>query len=169
MTVTVKSAIQFNKNNIYLGKSANGYGNTCFANKDLSVGEIVMMGIGKIITHQTSKISVQIGTKKHFRPTMWTGQFWNNSCNPNLYANTRTDGFPNLIALRKIKRGDELTYSYSMTEYVWGKDAEENSLSCKCNDKKCKGKILSFSQLTKPEQEHLIKEDKCSHYLTTLK
>ena len=168
MTVTVKSAIQFNKNNIYLGKSDNGYGNTCFANKNYIVGELVMMGMGKIIPHQTSKISVQISKKKHFRPTMWTGQYWNNSCNPNVCANTRADGFPNLIALRKINQGEELTYSYAMTEYEWGKEAEENSLSCKCNDKKCKGKILSFSQLTKLEQERLIKGNMCSNYLTKL-
>ncbi|MBI2086552.1 MAG: SET domain-containing protein-lysine N-methyltransferase [Candidatus Zambryskibacteria bacterium] len=166
--MTLKSVIKFNQNNIYQGLSSNGYGGACFAKKDFNAGEVIIMGIGKIINHQTPTISIQIGVGKHFQPTKWTGRYWNHSCNPNTFVKTRTDGFPNLVALRRIKREDEITYSYAMTEYSWCKNAKEKTILCKCNNKKCKGKILSFSQLSKSEQKRLVKKTKCSLYLKKL-
>lgn len=167
-SVTLKSIIKFNQNNTYTGVSIKGYGHTCFAKKDFDPREVVMMSIGKVINHQTPIISIQIGVDKHFQPTKWAGRYWNHSCDPNTYVKMRADGFPNLVALRRIKRGDEITYSYAMTEYSWCKNAEERTTLCKCNDKKCKGTISSFSQLPKSEQKVLVENRKCAPYLKKL-
>ena len=123
------------------------------------------MGFGKIIDHQTSHISIQIGTQRHYLPRKWAGRYWNHSCNPNTYVRTRADSFPNLIALREIKTGEEITYSYWMSEFSWSKDADENNAKCKCGEKKCKKKILSFSQLSRAERLKLIKNKYCAQYL----
>mgnify|MGYP001582859880 CR=1 FL=1 len=93
----------FNRENVNAGLSSKGYGHTYFVKKDFKPGEEVMRGFGKIIDHQTSHISVQVGTKKHYKPEKWTGRYWNHSCDPNTYIKTRSDGFPSLVALKKIK------------------------------------------------------------------
>ena len=139
--------ISFNRLNICIGMSSKGYGHSYFARKDFAAGEMIMKGFGKIIDHQTRHFSVQISPTKHFLPGKWTGSYWNHSCQPSCYIKTRSDGFPNLMALKKISKGDEVTYAYYMTEQEWSKNAEENRIKCKCKSNKCNGQILSFSQL----------------------
>ena len=160
-----KQITEFNKKNVYIGVSKKSYGITYFTNRNFRKGEIVMVGFGKIIDHQTSHISVQIGINKHYLPKSWTGRYWNHSCNPNTYIKTRADGFPNLIALKSIKYGEEITYSYWMSELEWTKYAEEIKIKCKCKSKNCRGKILSFSQLSNTDQKKVIDKKNCSKYL----
>lgn len=164
--MTRDQIISFNKENVDVGKSKKGYGYTHFTKKDFKRGDIIVMGFGRVIDHQTSHISIQIGTNKHYLPEKWAGRYWNHSCHPNTYIKTRTDGFPNLVVLRDIKAGEEITYSYWMSEFSWSKDADENSVKCKCGEKRCKKKILSFSQLSETERLKLIKNRHCAKYLT---
>lgn len=167
MNVTLKSAIRFNQNNTYTGLSVKGYGRTYFTRKDFKKGEIVMLGFGKIIDHQTRRISVQIGRNKHYLPTKWIGRYWNHSCDSNTHVRSRSDGFPNLIASRDIKKGEEINYEYWMTEFAWIKNADELKVKCKCGTKRCKRKILPYSGLSKKQQEMLKKNKLCSKYLYT--
>lgn len=154
-----------NEKNVLIDRSSKGYGLTHFTGRNFKKGEVVMLGFGKIIDHQTPHISVQIGVRKHYLPTKWTGKYWNHSCNPNTHVKSRTDGFPNLVALRDIKEGEEISYGYWMTEFTWIKNADELKVSCKCGTKKCKGRILAYSGLHKMEQEILKKKRLCSKYL----
>lgn len=158
-------AKEFNKKNTYIGVSKKSYGKTHFANKNFKKGEVVMVGFGKIINHQTPRVSIQIDINKHYLPKIWNGRYWNHSCNPNTYIKTRADGFPNLVALKSIKYGEEITYSYWMSELEWTKHADEIKIKCKCGDKNCRGKILSFSQLSKIEQKKIIDKKIYSKYL----
>jgi hypothetical protein len=157
--------LSFNIARINTGLSNLGYGYANFAKRDFLPGEEVVRGFGKKINHQTGHISIQIGKNQHFLPTKWTGRYWNHSCEPNCFAQTRPDGFPSLIATGKIRKGEEITYAYSMTEFEWSKTAKENDVKCLCGQKNCKGKILSFSQLTRAEQDSLINNTLCSKYL----
>ena len=167
--MTKEEVITFNKDNFYIGISKNGYGWTHFAKKAFNPSDKVAMGFGKLIDHQTSHCSIQIGHHKHFLPTKWTGKYWNHSCNPNTYINTEKNGFPSLCALRKIKKDEEITYAYWMSENEWIKNADETHTQCKCGGKDCKGKILSFSQLSKRKQSTIKKMRICSKYLLTQK
>ncbi|MBI2482320.1 MAG: SET domain-containing protein-lysine N-methyltransferase [Candidatus Vogelbacteria bacterium] len=155
----------FNQKNVTSRRSEKGYGFSYFAKKDFKPGDVVMMGIGKTIDHQTYHISVQIDVKKHYIPKKWTGKYWNHSCDPNTYVKTRSDGFPNLIANKKINKGDEITYSYWMSELFWIKQADESHVKCRCGSKKCKHKILSFSQLSEIDKKNVRNSHKCSRYL----
>ncbi|MDO8590798.1 MAG: SET domain-containing protein-lysine N-methyltransferase [bacterium] len=157
--------IAFNVRNVEAGSSPKHYGRTYFAKKDFQPGEEIMRGYGRIVDHQTAHRSVQIGPRKHYMPTKWTGAYWNHSCDPNAYMRTRTDGFPSLYALKHIKRGDEIMYSYAMSEYAWSKGADENEVICRCGVKNCKKKIRAFSQLSPKEQEQLRRKRLCATYL----
>lgn len=163
--LTKNEFINFNKKNVYAGKSNRGYGFSYFSKKDFRLGDIVIRTFGKIINHQTSHYSLQIDFGVHFIPTKWTGRYLNHSCSPNTFIRTRSDGFPNLIAQKKIKRDQEITYAYSMSEHKWSRNTAENYLQCKCGSKKCKGTILSFSQLSRIEKKRLINKKLCSKYL----
>ena len=114
--------LSFNKRNVYTSRSPKGYGMAYFARKEFKKGDIIMIGFGKVIDHQTAHISVQIGFKKHYIPEKWTGRYWNHSCNPNSCIKTRSSGFPNLIALKKIKKNDEIIFLYAMSEFEWAKN-----------------------------------------------
>jgi len=159
------SVILFNQKNVYCAKSQKGYGRTHFAKHNFQAGNIVMHGFGKIINHQTKHLSIQISPKKYFLPTKWTGKYWNHSCEPNCFARTRSDGFPDMVALRNIKKGEEITYSYFMTEHSWSALAVEKKISCLCGAKKCCKRILSFSQLSEKQKNILKKRNLISLYL----
>ena len=156
-----------NRKNTLVGKSSHKYGFTFFARQNFKKGEVVMLGFGKIIDHQTPHVSVQIAYNKHFLPKKWTGKYWNHSCDPNTYIKSRPDGFPSLIASRNIKKGEEINYGYWMTEFTWAKNADELKIRCKCGTKKCKGKIFSYLNLTEKEQKKLRNDEFCSKYLYT--
>ena len=154
--MTINHAKELSRKNIYIGVSKKIHGKTYFANKNFKRGEVVMVGFGKIIDHQTPHISIEIDIDKHYLPTTWTGRYLNHSCDSNAYMKTREDGFPNLVALKSIKRGQEITYSYWMSELVWTKKAAEGKIRCRCGSKNCIGKIFSFSQLSKIDRKKII-------------
>src|SRR3989344_7244041 len=162
MTKNKNMVEKLNKKNIYSGSSLYGYGVTHFAKRDFKKDEIVMYGFGRIINHQTPHISIQIGLHKHYLPTKWTGKYWNHSCDPNTYIHTNSDGFPNLVALKDIKKDEEITYAYYMSEFSWIENADEKKVRTVCGNSKCKGKILSFSQLSNKEKRKLKQRKLCS-------
>lgn len=159
------SVVAFNQGNVYCGKSPKGYGMAYFAKHNFKAGDIAIHCFGKIIDHQASHLSVQIGIKKHFLPTKWTGRYLNHSCEPNCFAHTRPDGFVDIVALQGIKQGEEITYSYFMTEYSWSPRAYEKNATCLCGANKCCKKILSFSQLTDEQKNNLKNRKIISSYL----
>ena len=164
-TLTELNITSFNQRNVYYGKSPKRYGNAHFARRDIQKGEIVMRGFGELVKRQTAHFSIQIGFDKHFLPTKWTGKYWNHSCEPNTYINTRSDGFPDLIAMVNLVKGEEITYGYYMTEYEWAKNAVERIIRCQCGTASCTGQIRSFSQLSDKEKLMLQQQRYLSKYL----
>ncbi len=152
MKETLSSVNRHNQKKVSCGKSPKGYGFAYFAIKDIKPGEVVSCGFGRITHHQTSHFSIQVGPNTHIVPFKWTGKYWNHSCNPNCYVKTRENGFPSLVASRPIKKGDEITYAYYMTEMTWSEEAVENKIKCKCRSWRCRGKIFSFLQLSHREK-----------------
>lgn len=158
-------AIAFNKNNIYCDKSPKGYGIAYFASHNFHKGDAVMHGFGKIVDHQTKHISIQISSNKHYIPTKWTGRYLNHSCDPSCFIHTRSDGFPDMVALKNIKKGEEITFAYFMTEYSWSSHSQDEYIPCLCGAKKCFKKILFFSQLTDKQKNSLKRKKLISSYL----
>lgn len=62
--------------------------------------------------------------------------YFNHSCNPN----AGIKGQILLVAMRKIKKGEEVTFDYAMT-LAESDDAEPYELHCLCGKKNCRGVI----------------------------
>jgi SET domain-containing protein len=142
--------------NLEVKQSNNGLG--LFAKKDFKKGEIILEFIGKIMCdHELDKIknpkkrkkiddySLQIGEHIYL---IGTGEdkniyddFINHSCDPNAYIKIWGNKVL-LVALKKIKKGAEITYDYSTTMYndPW-------SIKCNCQSKICRGYIKEFRYL----------------------
>ncbi|MCS7183958.1 MAG: SET domain-containing protein-lysine N-methyltransferase [Patescibacteria group bacterium] len=144
--------------NLRLKKTINGLG--IFAKKNFKKDECILEFIGEIITkYEFDKIknkklkklmddySLQIGknifligtgnNKKEY------GDFINHSCDPNSYVYINGNQIL-LLALRNIKRGEEITYDYSTTMY-----RDSWSIKCNCQSKNCRGYIKEFKYLPK--------------------
>lgn len=145
--------MQRNNDLLSIKRTKNGLG--YFAVRDIEKNEQVLCGYGKIIDHQTNHISIQIAPNMHYLPEKWSGRYLNHSCNPNTFVKTGKDGFPRWYALQKIKKGEEITYAYWMTEFKWSSTAAERNLVCNCHSKKCKGRIYAYSELNDAKKARL--------------
>ena len=58
-------------------------------------------------------------------------KYINHSCNPSVYVKS-INGVRNVIAIRDIKNGDEITYDYSMN------GDNDGSFECHCNGENCR-------------------------------
>ncbi len=139
------------KNNVFISESKIGKG--VFANKSFNPGEQIFKLKGKKFRwedpiHYTDFGAnlIQTGYKTYIMPDA-PGVYLNHSCNPNagIYKNRK------LVALEKIKIGEEITFDYSTTmqENFW-------TLDCMCNEIKCRKKIQDFRQLPKEVQSKYL-------------
>jgi SET domain-containing protein len=74
--------------------------------------------------------------------------FFNHSCEPN--AGIRGQIF--LVAMRDIKKGEEVTFDYAMT-LCESKDAKPYQMSCLCGKKTCRGIITDSDWRNKKLQK----------------
>ena len=74
----------------------------------------------------------------------------NHSCNPNTYVKT-IDGVRKVIAMRDIKKEDEITYDYSINGYNNGE------FECNCSSNNCRGTYQgNFFHLPRELQIHYL-------------
>jgi D-alanine-D-alanine ligase-like ATP-grasp enzyme len=143
------------------GNAIDGYG--IYANRGIKDGEVIFQGEGKaqrVITKRFVEKNWNEEEKLHFRryaypvsgelfilwdedPAEWAPQ--NHSCEPN----TSFDGL-NLVALKKIEVGEELTLDYA--EFL---DDNMEPFQCKCGAPSCRGLIrgIPHNSLTGRELE----------------
>src|SRR5271157_2767384 len=76
--------------------------------------------------------------------------FVNHSCEPNCETD-EIDGRVYIIAIRKIKAGEELTYDY------WLYDGDDEA-PCHCGSKKCRGSMYSPAELKKQKAREARKQ-----------
>lgn len=124
------------------------YGKGVFAGNDIKKGTIIYTLGGKKmdVTELVSKVNsdkeniddpFQVG-KRTYMDLDEMSRTFNHSCNPN----TGIRKVSEMFALRDIKKGEELTYDYSLTisPTVW-------NMKCKCGAKNCRkslGDVLSI-------------------------
>lgn len=130
-----------------------------FAKKPISENEIITIFGGYVINIQDlPKIPdglqdyyYQISDKLFYGPVrkkdIMESEFFNHSCNPN-------SGFKDsitLIAIKDIKKNEEVTFDYAMcmTSGIL-------NLKCQCGEKKCR-KIIKGSDWKKPELQKKYK------------
>ncbi len=143
-------------NNIYISDTDVGKG--IFAKNLIKKNEVVLKFSGSTISSgqindKQGKYregrSVQIDANKYIG-TERPGVFTNHSCNPN--AGVKNDII--LIAIRNIKRDEEIRFDYSTTM-----DEDQWTLKCKCGQKNCRKIIKDFKYLPKNTQKKYLKLD----------
>ena len=119
------------------------------ASKDIKPGVKIIVYAGKLITKKETEQNLKFDNKKDIYlfninekydldgDFKWnTARLINHSCNPN--CEVEGEGLKLWISsLRKIKKGEELTYDYG-----FGYDADYKQFPCKCQSMNCVGYIV---------------------------
>lgn len=142
--------------NLILKSSKNGKG--VFANKDFNEGEFIIEFKGKLYQRKDgprglhSKINhyLQIGKDLYIGPSKEIDDYINHSCSPN--AGIRISNKALLFAVKKIRKGEEVSFDYSTTmdEDIWEMD-------CSCGSRNCRKRIKDFKYLPKSLQQKYIR------------
>jgi hypothetical protein len=127
--------------------------------KLLSTGSIPAGGylywIDGELTGIPSRHSVQIDSDVHVDVAdghtleecldLFIWRFMNHSCEPNAVIRGR-----DVLTVRPINRGEELTFNYNTTEYEMAEPFD-----CNCETSRCGGRIQGFRYISRAERERL--------------
>lgn len=138
---------------IYISETDVGKG--VFAKRPIKKGEMILRFRGELINSKQIKIreksrqrnSLQIGNDKYIdleKP----GVLANHSCNPN--AGIKEDKI--LVAIRNIKKDEEIRYDYSATM-----DEDDWTMKCRCHQKNCRKIVKDFKCLPKSTQKKYLR------------
>ena len=126
-----------------------------FANRDIRPGEVILAFGGPVIDFAETKrrgprecMPIQIGQNRYY-DTQPPGVFVNHSCDPN--AGIRNDR--DLVALRQIRRGEEVRFDYSTTM-----EEQSFTMRCLCGSPKCRRVVADFSTLPPEAQARYVAE-----------
>src|SRR6185436_9610788 len=125
------------------------HGKGVFAAQDFRRGDLILENTGVVLRHQTEH-SMQIGWDVHVEPDPPI-RFINHSCQPNAGVRTNDLGFPDMVAMTDIRRGEEIYFDYAMSEfqhYNRENTRMEFNLECRCGSVNCRGKLGYYSELT---------------------
>ncbi len=128
---------------VYVGKSRFGRG--IFAVKDIKNRELIGIFTGRKyhrklaseLPKEVRDYSVQIGQNTYIDSKKSIGHYTNHSCEPN----AGIKGLRRLVAMRKIRKGEEIFFDYAMTE-----DSDWR-MRCHCGTKSCRKIIGAWSML----------------------
>ena len=131
------------------------HGKGLFAKKQIKIGEIIFIAKGKeikilISDEEKAKVASMdwfaVGKNKWIEPTK-SCAFINHSCNPNCGIR----GKLTFVVLKNIKKGEEITFDYSLNEadIFW-------NMKCKCHSEKCREIIKSIQFLPQKKFERSI-------------
>lgn len=123
-------------------------GKGLFVNEVVKKGQKILKFDGPIISWDET---VKRGRENHVVPIgiekyVDIGEresFVNHSCDPRAGFSDETT----LIALRDLKKGDEITFDYSLVT------ADGWTMDCRCGSKNCRGTIGDYAELPKELKE----------------
>lgn len=123
-----------------------GYG--VFVTEDVSKGKVLFIMKGRIVQFIAStkrdamKHPHRVGVGKNLwmEPDTRFVRYINHSCNPNVGIRGRVT----FVALRNIRKGEEITFDYSISE------DSQWQMRCACGSKRCRGIIGGIRTLPRP-------------------
>ena len=118
-------------------------------------GEVIFKLNGHILPEAQSKrrtVAIQVDEDHIFEPPEKKvfDDYVNHSCNPTCYVDY---AHFNLIALRNIKKGEELTFDYNTAEYDM--IAHGGDFSCHCEARHCINHVRGFRYLPFSEKNKM--------------
>ncbi|MDD5162592.1 MAG: SET domain-containing protein [Candidatus ainarchaeum sp.] len=133
-------------------------GRGCFASCNIKKGETVCIMRGKQVSIPMLKKDYSEGKTRIDDPLQISDKIYlklkvpfiyiNHSCSPTSCI-VKSD---KLVAFKNIKKGEEITFDYSLTEWtddsIWGINWQEIwGFQCNCGAKNCRRKIKEFPKL----------------------
>lgn len=145
-------------------------GNGVFATMNIKKGKTICFFDGEEISLQEMSDRVDAGLERGSDPLQIGDEVYldldelsrsfNHSCNPNSFIRGKNE----LVALKNIKQGEEITYDYSTTM----SDNEEKinatgsvlwTCKCKCLSKNCRGIVDQFKTIPKSRMNFYLKNN----------
>lgn len=117
------------------------FGKAVFADQDIQKGSLVEIFDGRIYDGRYDQWNddllnhtIQVGPQK-WRDSLGLARYLNHSCDPNCGIK----GLYRIVAMRNIRRGEQITWDYEMTEMsTWWR------MKCLCGSQFCRSKIGHF-------------------------
>lgn len=129
-------------------KTAPQKGRGVYATRAFRVGELVMEGrIARYVTSNNSHAS-QIG-KTTYVEFEGLRVMVNHSCSPSCGIQLNEMGGHDLIAMKAIATGDEITYDYAMENY----NIDYFPAQCQCQAPNCRGQVTGWKDLSQKVRE----------------
>ncbi len=133
------------------------YGQGVFAARPFAKGEKILEAKGPILDYDDfedgsyeDEHCLQIGERTFLGSSGEVDDYVNHSCDPN--AGYRVVGeLADLIAIKDIGAGEQITYDYSTTMYN-----DANEMTCECGSLLCRGLIRDFQYLPAELQARYI-------------
>ncbi len=125
------------------GRACDGKGGRAvFATRDIERGELIAVWGGRVVTERElselpdrRRLAIQIDERLFLLSDVEGPADWfNHSCAPN--AGVR--GQVSLVAMRPIRRGEEITYDYAMTD-----GSAYDEFDCACGATGCRGRVAA--------------------------
>jgi SET domain-containing protein len=108
-----------------------------FAKEDMGKGEVVLQFKGLRVMNKPGIYTLQISPHKHLLiDEPW--RYVNHSCDPNCGIKDKVK----LVAMRDIKRGEEITFDYAMSEL-------RMRMECRCGSPNCRKLITGYAGLSR--------------------
>lgn len=136
----------------------NNLGKTVISREDFEPGNIILQFQGEIVprknlpSNTTGEFDrfVQIAPDLFMGPSLEADDYINHSCDPNAGINFTGDAVY-LVAIKPIKKGEEITWDYSTTIYN-----DNWTMDCLCGAQVCRGRVYEFLKLPQDIQKKYI-------------
>jgi hypothetical protein len=111
-----------------------------FAQRSYQPGDLIStFSAGQVLSEPTY-LTVQVDVDKHIMLQPEHLQYINHSCDPNVFFDTYA---MQVIALRLIRQGDEMTFFYPSTEWDMAQP-----FTCYCGSHQCLGEIKGAAHIS---------------------
>jgi uncharacterized protein len=133
----------------------NDFGKALIATEDLPVGIVVESFEGKVVSYNNVPeeeicyaICIGESGEDKWLITKTNARYANHSCEPNCFVGDDLK----IVTIKKVKKGEELTYSYNTyidededaEDFLW--DSKWN-FECKCGSKNCQKLIHGYKKI----------------------
>lgn len=159
--------METNFNKDFIIKKSKIAGNGVFINKEVKRGQTIYFLNGELCSSdeiirrvndgkEEPSDPLEVGDEEYLDLDELSRTF-NHSCNPNSFIRSKNE----LVAIRDINRGEEITYDYSTTmnddkEKIIRAGRELWTCKCNCGSKNCREIIDQFKTLPKEVRDFYV-------------
>lgn len=111
-----------------------------FAQQSYQAGDLITNFFGGEVLSKPTFLTLQVDIGRHIMMQPEHLQYINHSCDPNVFFDTYA---MQVVALRPIQKGDELTFFYPSTEWDMAQP-----FTCFCGSHRCLGQIRGAAHIS---------------------